>query len=94
MCLFQLVPHLSHLESPHAKMEGEHDEEHGIILKPGLLVGTREDRRPGKFMGRSMATFFWVRSVEVCWRILGRKIRMLWLGCGECVVGCDEQKEH
>jgi hypothetical protein len=66
MCLFQLVPHLSHLESPHAKMEGEHDEEHGIILKPGLLVGTREDRRPGKFMGRSMATFFWVRSVEVC----------------------------
>jgi len=45
-------------------MKGELDEavkqigfEHVIILKPGLLVGTREDSRPGEFMGRSMASF-------------------------------------
>ncbi|KAH0286333.1 hypothetical protein M436DRAFT_76853 [Aureobasidium namibiae CBS 147.97] len=31
--------------------------EHVIILKPGLLVGIREDSRPGEFMGRSMASF-------------------------------------
>ncbi|KAI4853759.1 NAD(P)-binding protein [Aureobasidium sp. EXF-8845] len=48
----------------YAKMKGELDEavqqtgfEHVIVLKPGLLVGTREDSRPGEFMGRSMATF-------------------------------------
>ncbi|KAI5194635.1 NAD(P)-binding protein [Aureobasidium subglaciale] len=49
---------------PYAKMKGELDEavkevgfEHVIILKPGLLVGSREDSRPGEFMGRSMASF-------------------------------------
>lgn len=49
---------------PYARMKGELDEavkaigfEHVIILKPGLLVGSREDSRPGEFMGRSMATF-------------------------------------
>jgi hypothetical protein len=45
-------------------MKGELDEavqqigfEHVIILKPGSFVETREDSRPGEFMGRSMATF-------------------------------------
>ncbi|KAI4852292.1 hypothetical protein E4T44_01578 [Aureobasidium sp. EXF-8845] len=45
-------------------MKGELDEaveqigfEHVILLRPGLLVGTREDSRFGEFMGRSMATF-------------------------------------
>jgi uncharacterized protein YbjT (DUF2867 family) len=45
-------------------MKGELDEaveqigfEHVILLRPGLLVGTREDSRLGAFMGRSMATF-------------------------------------
>ena len=49
---------------PYAKMKGELDEavqqigfEHVIILKPGLLVGTREDSRPGEYMGRTMASF-------------------------------------
>jgi uncharacterized protein YbjT (DUF2867 family) len=49
---------------PYAKMEGELDEavqqivfEYVIILRAGLLVGTREDSRFGEFMGRSMATF-------------------------------------
>jgi len=49
---------------PYTKMKGELDEaaksagfEHTIILKPGLLVGTREDSRPGEFIGRTMASF-------------------------------------
>ena len=47
---------------PYAKMKGELDEavkklgfEHVVILKPGLLVGEREDSRPGEYMGRSFA---------------------------------------
>jgi uncharacterized protein YbjT (DUF2867 family) len=50
--------------NPCARMKGELDEAvqqigfvHVIILKPGLLVGTREDSRPGEFMGRSVASF-------------------------------------
>ena len=49
---------------PYTKMKGELDEaaksagfEHTIILKPGLLVGTRQDSRPGEFIGRKMASF-------------------------------------
>ncbi|THY15076.1 NAD(P)-binding protein [Aureobasidium pullulans] len=47
---------------PYAKMKGELDEavkklgfEHVVILKPGLLVGEREDSRPGEYMVRSFA---------------------------------------
>ncbi|THY32787.1 NAD(P)-binding protein [Aureobasidium pullulans] len=47
---------------PHAKMKGELDEavkklefEHVVILKPGLLLGEREDSRPGEYVGRSFA---------------------------------------
>ncbi|TIA20843.1 NAD(P)-binding protein [Aureobasidium pullulans] len=47
---------------PYAKMKGELDEavkklgfEHVVILKPGLLVGEREDSRPGEYMARSFA---------------------------------------
>lgn len=43
-------------------MKGELDEavkklgfEHVVILKPGLLVGEREDSRPGEYMVRSFA---------------------------------------
>lgn len=49
---------------PYSKMKGELDEavkeigfEHTIILKPGLLVGTREDSRPGEFGARKVASF-------------------------------------
>jgi len=49
---------------PYTKMKGELDEaaksagfDRTIILKPGLLVGTREDSRPGEFIGRKMASF-------------------------------------
>lgn len=53
---------------PYAKMRGELDEaikavdfEHTIILRPGLLVGTRSDSRPGEYAGRRMATFLgWI----------------------------------
>lgn len=31
--------------------------EHTIILKPGLLVGSREDSRPGEFAARRVAGF-------------------------------------
>jgi uncharacterized protein YbjT (DUF2867 family) len=47
---------------PYSRMKGELDEavkeigfEHTIILKPGLLVGTREDSRPGEFAARTVA---------------------------------------
>lgn len=47
---------------PYSKMKGELDEavkavgfKHTIILKPGLLVGTRGDSRPGEFMARKVA---------------------------------------
>lgn len=45
-------------------MRGEVDEavkdigfKHVIIVKPGLLVGSREDSRPGEFAARSVASF-------------------------------------
>lgn len=48
---------------PYSRMKGELDEviktigfEHVIILKPGLLVGTRSDSRPGEFMARKVAS--------------------------------------
>ncbi|KPI43110.1 Protein fmp52, mitochondrial [Cyphellophora attinorum] len=47
---------------PYSRMKGELDEavkkigfEHTIILKPGLLVGMREDSRPGEFAARTVA---------------------------------------
>lgn len=53
---------------PYAKMRGELDEaikaigfDHAVILRPGLLVGTRSDSRPGEYAGRRMATFLgWI----------------------------------
>jgi len=48
---------------PYSKMKGELDEavkaigfEHVVILKPGLLVGTRSDSRPGEYAARAMAS--------------------------------------
>lgn len=47
---------------PYTRMKGELDEavkgigfKHTIILKPGLLVGTRSDSRPGEFAARRVA---------------------------------------
>lgn len=49
---------------PYSKMKGELDEavqelgfEQTIILRPGLLVGTRLDSRPGEFGARKVASF-------------------------------------
>lgn len=68
---------------PYSRMKGELDEaikmigfEHVIILKPGLLVGTRNDSRPGEFMARKVAstlgmlsgnrlTDFWAQDAQV-----------------------------
>lgn len=54
---------------PYSKMKGELDEavkqlgfKHTIILKPGLLVGTRGDSRPGEFFARKMAG--WLGAVS------------------------------
>lgn len=48
----------------YSKMKGELDEaikaigfKHTIIVKPGLLVGTRNDSRPGEFAARKVASF-------------------------------------
>lgn len=48
---------------PYSRMKGELDEavkaigfQHVIILKPGLLVGTRNDSRPGEFAARKVAS--------------------------------------
>ncbi|KAJ9609051.1 Protein fmp52, mitochondrial [Cladophialophora chaetospira] len=48
---------------PYSKMKGELDEavkalgfRHTVILKPGLLVGTRTDSRPGEFAARKVAS--------------------------------------
>lgn len=59
-------------------MKGELDEavkaigfQRTIILKPGLLVGTREDSRPGEFAARKVAGWLgswsegWAQSAEV-----------------------------
>lgn len=47
---------------PYSKMKGELDEaikaigfKHTIIVRPGLLVGTRNDSRPGEFAVRKVA---------------------------------------
>ncbi|THZ59053.1 NAD(P)-binding protein [Aureobasidium pullulans] len=60
---------------PYAKMKGELDEavkklgfEHVVILKPGLLVGEREDSRPGEYMVRSFARALgdsWAQDADV-----------------------------
>ena len=49
---------------PYSKMKGELDEavkaigfKHVFILKPGLLVGARNDSRPGEFAARKVASF-------------------------------------
>ena len=49
---------------PYSKMKGELDEavkaigfKHVVILKPGLLVGARNDSRPGEFAARKVASF-------------------------------------
>jgi hypothetical protein len=49
---------------PYSKMKGELDEsvkaigfKHTIILKPGLLIGARNDSRPGEFAARKVASF-------------------------------------
>lgn len=49
---------------PYSKMKGELDEavkgldfDHTIILKPGLLVGSRQDSRPPEFAARKVADF-------------------------------------
>lgn len=57
---------------PYSKMKGELDEtvkqlgfKHTIILKPGLLVGTRGDSRPGEFVARKVATILGAVSGNV-----------------------------
>jgi hypothetical protein len=67
------------------KMKGELDEaikeigfEHTILLRPGLLVGTREDSRPSEFVLRKVAGFVgmfstglkdaWAQDAEVIGR--------------------------
>lgn len=54
---------------PYSRMKGELDEavkelgfQHTIILKPGLLVGTRNDSRPGEFAARKVAG--WLGSIS------------------------------
>jgi len=49
---------------PYSRMKGELDDavsamgfEHCIIVKPGLLVGERQDSRPGEFAARKVATW-------------------------------------
>jgi len=49
---------------PYSRMKGELDDavkamgfEKTVIVKPGLLVGTREDSRPGEFFARKVAGF-------------------------------------
>jgi len=57
---------------PYANMEGELDEavkklgfEHAVILKPGILIGEKEDSRPGEYLGKSFARALgWI--MEVC----------------------------
>lgn len=43
---------------------------HAVILKPGLLVGSREDSRPAEFALRSVANFFG--------SISGNKLKDFW----------------
>lgn len=67
------------------KMKGELEEavkaldfEHTVILRPGLLVGERQDSRPAEFVVRSIAKFagalsnglkdFWAQDDEVVGR--------------------------
>ena len=57
---------------PYSKMKGELDEavkklgfRRTVILKPGLLVGTREDSRPGEFMAGKVAG--WLGSWSEGW---------------------------
>jgi hypothetical protein len=70
---------------PFLKMKGELDEaikeigfEHTVFLKPGLLVGTREDSRPSEYVLRKVAGFVgmfstglkdaWAQDAEVIGR--------------------------
>lgn len=62
---------------PYSRMKGELDEavktmdfEHTVILKPGLLVGDRNDSRPGEYMARSVASFLG--------RISGNRLKDSW----------------
>ena len=57
---------------PYSKMKGELDEavkaigfKHVLILKPGLLVGMRNDSRPGEFAARKVASFLGAVSGNV-----------------------------
>ena len=57
---------------PYSKMKGELDEavkaigfKHVVILKPGLLVGARNDSRPGEFAARKVASFLGAMSGNV-----------------------------
>lgn len=59
------------------KMKGELEDavktigfKHAVILKPGLLVGSREDSRPAEFALRSVANFFG--------SISGNKLKDFW----------------
>lgn len=67
---------------PYTKMKGELEDsvqalgfEHTVILRPGLIVGNREDSRPPEFVFRKIAGFmgsitsglkdFWAQDAEV-----------------------------
>jgi uncharacterized protein YbjT (DUF2867 family) len=62
---------------PYSKMKGELDEavkklgfKHCVILKPALLVGSREDSRPAEFAARSVA--------NALGAISGNKLKDFW----------------
>lgn len=68
---------------PYSRMKGELDEavkeigfEHMIILESGLLVGARENSRPGESMGRSVASFLGRISGNAL-KILGLRMLIL-----------------
>ena len=59
---------------PYSKMKGELEEEvkklgftHTVILRPGLIVGDREDSRPAEFFLRKVAGFTGAVGVKDFW---------------------------